>query len=42
MSKYVIRIQRDGKRSRHYFAKKSEAIQFAREVGADKSQIKAV
>lgn len=42
MNKYVLRIQRDGKRSRHYFAKKSEAVQFAREVGADKSQVKAL
>lgn len=41
MSKYVLRIQRDGKRLRHYFSKKREAVEFAKLVGADKSQIKA-
>lgn len=42
MSKYVIRIQRDGKRSRHYFERKRDAVEFAKEVGADKSQVKPV
>lgn len=42
MSKYVIRIQRDGKRQRHYFAKKRDAVEFAKEVGADKSQVKSL
>ena len=40
MSKYVIRIQRDGKRKRHYFSRKRDAVEFAKEVGADKSQVK--
>ena len=42
MSKYVLRIQRDGKRQRHYFTRKRDAVEFAREVGADKSQVKAL
>ena len=42
MSKYVLRIQRDGKRQRHYFERKRDAVEFAREVGADKSKVKLV
>ncbi len=42
MRKYVLRIQRDGKRQRHYFSKKRDAVEFAKEVGADKSQVKSL
>ena len=42
MSKYVLRIQRDGKRQRHYFDRKRDAVEFAKEVGADKSQVKSL
>lgn len=41
MIKYVLRVQRDGKRERHYFATKRLAEIYAKAIGADKGQIKA-
>lgn len=41
-SKYVVRIQRAGVRSRFYFPSKRAAEAFAKAEGLPKSQIKAL